>query len=462
MLRKWSRKSGIPNFLIFLFLGSLLLFASNAPVAWSDSISFTSKEPKWVYKAVGTVNVVSVSPSGSSLLVGTSQNFVYVFYNVSSSMPSTIISLQYTPMGIVFSDDSKYVAILNSNYFELLNFTDGHLDASWNFTAGNYQISSFAFSADGNSVVVGTSDGWIRLFETVSGRQVWNMMVSSPGRAADTISVDISADGNFVIAGSQVGHAVFLIDNGSLVYSYDKTDPVIGVAVSNDGRYFVAATGNEIHYFDKSLIAPLWNQQFPQSIRAVTAANNLNEIFVLGNKFITLLRNNNTQVWTEDWSQSLGYYNIDQAFLSSDATVCCLRTGTEVIRRSSGGLEGYDAKNPISSISMSLDGYFFAAASVDQVLFFSSPANSSFGLSVDPTIIWGVGAIMVVVVLLVIIWRIYRSRARRGIRRTQIYNTSGPSSSFSVRLPSGELRCSNCGFVNRPGAKYCKNCGTQL
>jgi WD40 repeat protein len=461
MLLKWFCKPGFPIFLMFLFLGSFLFLASNAPAAWSDSMSFTSREPKWVYKAVGTVNVVSVSPNGSSLLVGTSENFLYVFYNVSSSMPSTIISLQYPPTEIVFSDDSKYVAILNSTYFELLNFTKGDLDATWNFTAGNYQISSFAFSADGNSVVVGTSDGWVRLFETVHGRQVWAMMVSNPGRVSDSISLSISADGNFVVAGSQVGHAVFLIDNGSLVYSYDKTDPVVGVAVSNDGRYFVAATSNEIHYFDKSLIAPLWNQQFSQGIRAVTAANNLNEIFVLGNKFMTLLRNNDTQIWTEDWRQSLGYYdNINQAFLSSDETVCGLRTGTKVIKRSSGGLEGYDAKNPISSISMSSDGSFFAAASVDQVLFFSSSANSSFGLSVDPTIIWGVGAIVIVVVLLVIIRRIFRSRARR--RGTQIYNTSGASSSFSVRLPSGELRCSNCGFVNRPKSKFCKNCGMQL
>jgi len=32
----------------------------------------------------------------------------------------------------------------------------------------------------------------------------------------------------------------------------------------------------------------------------------------------------------------------------------------------------------------------------------------------------------------------------------------------SLRLPSGEIRCGNCGVINNPKAKHCKNCGSTL
>jgi hypothetical protein len=55
---------------------------------------------------------------------------------------------------------------------------------------------------------------------------------------------------------------------------------------------------------------------------------------------------------------------------------------------------------------------------------------------------------------------------RTGLRSggdTVIYGTpSGNQQLDSIKLQSGEIRCGNCGFVNDPKAKYCKNCGRKL
>jgi hypothetical protein len=46
---------------------------------------------------------------------------------------------------------------------------------------------------------------------------------------------------------------------------------------------------------------------------------------------------------------------------------------------------------------------------------------------------------------------------------TVIYGKSAPVTvAPSVTLLSGEIRCGNCGFVNPPNMKYCKNCGASL
>jgi len=46
---------------------------------------------------------------------------------------------------------------------------------------------------------------------------------------------------------------------------------------------------------------------------------------------------------------------------------------------------------------------------------------------------------------------------------TVIYGKSAPVTvGPSITLPSGEIRCGNCGFVNPPNTKQCKNCGASL
>jgi hypothetical protein len=46
---------------------------------------------------------------------------------------------------------------------------------------------------------------------------------------------------------------------------------------------------------------------------------------------------------------------------------------------------------------------------------------------------------------------------------TKIYGLStAKQTTSSFKLPSGEIRCGNCGFVNDPRNDYCEKCGKRL
>jgi fibronectin type 3 domain-containing protein len=45
---------------------------------------------------------------------------------------------------------------------------------------------------------------------------------------------------------------------------------------------------------------------------------------------------------------------------------------------------------------------------------------------------------------------------------TQYYHVPPSAKTPSIKLPSGEIRCGNCGFVNDPNAQFCKNCNQKL
>jgi len=46
---------------------------------------------------------------------------------------------------------------------------------------------------------------------------------------------------------------------------------------------------------------------------------------------------------------------------------------------------------------------------------------------------------------------------------TKVYSLSTTKqTTASFKLPSGEIRCGNCGFVNNPRNDYCGKCGKRL
>ena len=62
--------------------------------------------------------------------------------------------------------------------------------------------------------------------------------------------------------------------------------------------------------------------------------------------------------------------------------------------------------------------------------------------------------------------KIQPKRIKRVAKKTDetlVYGQPGAGAGApSYRLPSGEIRCGNCGVINSSTAKHCKNCGSAL
>nr|QNO43755.1 hypothetical protein ALLGJMBF_00007 [Methanosarcinales archaeon ANME-2c ERB4]QNO43855.1 hypothetical protein BPHBHLNA_00001 [Methanosarcinales archaeon ANME-2c ERB4]QNO46358.1 hypothetical protein KJPMONCH_00007 [Methanosarcinales archaeon ANME-2c ERB4] len=89
-------------------------------------------------------------------------------------------------------------------------------------------------------------------------------------------SVDISSDGNYVVAGS--GKNLYLFDKtGDLTWNKSMGDYVYSVAISSDGNYVVAGSGNSVYYFDK-YGNRLWKHDTTDLISSVGVSDDGNNV----------------------------------------------------------------------------------------------------------------------------------------------------------------------------------------
>ena len=89
-------------------------------------------------------------------------------------------------------------------------------------------------------------------------------------------SVDISDDGNYVVAGS--GKNVYLFDKtGNLKWNKSVDDYVYSVAISSDGNYVVVGSGNSVYYFDK-YENRLWKHSTTDRISSVSVSDDGNNV----------------------------------------------------------------------------------------------------------------------------------------------------------------------------------------
>jgi hypothetical protein len=143
-----------------------------------------------------------------------------------------------------------------------------------------------------------------------------------------TPSIDISGDGNYVVAGSDKN--VYLFDKTSDTPKWEKplADTVCHVAISNDGNYIVVGSNDSVYYFDKDQ-NPLWNKKAGDLISSVTVSDNGNYVAFTS------------------WDGYVYYYD---------------KTGFRW---------SYKTKNPPTSVSISSDGEKIAVGCFEWVYYFN-------------------------------------------------------------------------------------------
>jgi hypothetical protein len=341
----------------------------------------------------GTVNSLSISANAYYIVLGTSDSYAYLFFR-NHTLPIWSYNAGSSINVVSVSGDGSYIAAASQNM--LIVFSRTNNEPLWSFVNDPVYdwggIHSLAFSSDGGLLVVGTwgyddARTWVHLFNVTSGIKIWSYLVdqSNKGSQYDYVSVDISSDGQYIVAGSTYTQNVYFFNSreSTPVYSYDTGAAVSSVAMSLEGSKFVAG-GNRVYYFSKDVIVPSWTHDIGESVTSLSISNDSTYIAVTSASYVRVMKNNKTQLFAYNLE------NVNRALISDDGSLVAASKGNYIYSFLKGNDEkfelilNYDAKDPISSFSLSSDGKYVVASSLGKILFFDT-TRSITEVPTDPS-----------------------------------------------------------------------------
>jgi WD40 repeat protein len=239
-----------------------------------------------------------------------------------------------------------------------------------NATLWKYETTSnvltVAVSADGSTIVTGVAapDNTIRVFGRESNTTVWTYKT---GSTVDSVAV--SADGNTIVAGGSDNKVrVFGRTNNATIWTYTGVDDVRKVAVSADGNTIVTQQySGTICVFGKASNATIWKYNFPIWTYDAAVSDDGNTIAAVCGYFVAVFgRQSNTTVWTYSPSGVSPQYGVS---VSRDGTTIATggsdhifkvfgrSSNTTLVARDIGG-------STYRGIAMSSDGSVIACGSI--------------------------------------------------------------------------------------------------
>jgi parallel beta-helix repeat protein len=250
--------------------------------------------------------------------------------------------------------------ILNANTTPLL----------WSFEIGNpghIPISSYAISSDGSYIAVGVKsfeeqERGLYLFSKESNNWLWKF----PSEQNGVTSVDISADGSYLVAYDH-WHDLHLFNKNSdtPIWSFSPENYLGRVVISGDGNYIVASEGGgtlgetrKLYLFHRSSNIPLWTKTFATGGGGPISISYDGSYIVLGAIQLHLFhKSSNTPIWTFEGGGDVS--------ISADGSYITLTGGGETpyfyLFHSSSNLPLWNFTSRASA-SISGDGNFIAVA----------------------------------------------------------------------------------------------------
>ena len=149
---------------------------------------------------------------------------------------------------VAISDDGNYAVASNGLGFNAFFFNTTDYDGipmwQW-FSAGN-SILDFAISSDGKYVALSSTNKIFYFNHSLSGGQKLPMWSTDP---PDTpVSVDITADGKYVVGGTDAVGTAYLLNNSITNpkdHEWSSAGMVKDIAISGWGDYFAVGNANE-------------------------------------------------------------------------------------------------------------------------------------------------------------------------------------------------------------------------
>ncbi|WP_165394836.1 WD40 repeat domain-containing protein [Methanofollis fontis] len=183
----------------------------------------------WSEGIGGEIKSVSISPEGSYIAVGTASVGGLHLYSRDGEHLWTHPT-GCSVFGSAVSSDGEYI-VMGSEYVRVFNL-EGEIEWQWD---SGYFAYSVAITPDGAYIAVGSDDKSVTLLEYGEGK-IWRYELPD-----DPTCVDLSADGQYVVAGTD-GQVYLLDGDGELVWEIDVGKGVQSVAIAPDGTSIAAGT----------------------------------------------------------------------------------------------------------------------------------------------------------------------------------------------------------------------------
>ncbi len=170
-------------------------------------------------------------------------------------------------------------------------------EPEWNYTADS-GINSVAISADGEYIVAGSDDSNIYFFDKDNNTPLWSY---TAGDAVFTVA--ISSNGETIVAGSIDNNVYLFNKEGTLLWSYGTGNRVWSVAIAENGETIAAGSwDNKVYLFDKDSGTPLWSHTTGNWVLSVDISAD-GEMIAAGSDKVYLFDRNSS---TPRWSYSTG------------------------------------------------------------------------------------------------------------------------------------------------------------
>jgi WD40 repeat protein len=206
------------------------------------------------------VNCIAFSPDGRTVLSGTSDGMLEL-WDATTGRQFKILTPSrdpgdHAPMNsVAFSPDGRTVLSAESNLLQLWDLASGELlrtivDHELNgqvrlpYSAGvHIYVKSVTFSPDGQTVLSGSQDGMLRLWDVASSRLLKTLMGHSDG----VMSVAFSPDGRSALSGSDDDTLkLWDVASGRLRRTFEGHQRgVESVAFSPDGRSLLSGSADD-------------------------------------------------------------------------------------------------------------------------------------------------------------------------------------------------------------------------
>ncbi|MFX1496962.1 MAG: WD40 repeat domain-containing protein [Promethearchaeota archaeon] len=240
------------------------------------------------------------------------------------------------------------------------------LSPSWEYKVkGNsYSVS---ITSNGKYIVSCSNMGSVYLFHHTSPNPIISYNTS------DSIdNVDISDDGHYIVAGGNYRLHLYNVSSNTLLWTYDAQNIINDLIISGDGNY-IAMTDidNMIYVFHRSSPIPLWNKTY-EYIASIDISFDGALILTCGYEIALFNSSTSTPIWT--YKPPMASYM--EGSLTSNGKYACVGTESSTAlsaiytfrTNSSYPIWNYTSTEDITSIKFSADGNYIVAGDFEGTL----------------------------------------------------------------------------------------------
>jgi len=249
-------------------------------------------------------------------------------------------------------------------------------DPAWSHATGN-DVQSVAISADGEYIVAGSQDYDVYLFHRDDSDPLWTYTTTD-----QVESVAISSSGGHMVAGADDTH-FYLFEQGSAdpLWNLSLDGEVNSVDIDADGDGIVVGTGweNRTYHFKRtSGSAPQWTYDSNDEVIAVAISGDGSYIITgSGGAEITLFDQASS---TPEWSYTADDY-VETVDISEDGEYMAAGSDGGMVylfeKGSSTPLWSHETGDSVNSVAISADGEYIAAGSRDNKVYLFEQGSSS-------------------------------------------------------------------------------------